>query len=66
MRLAVCRSWRLQCSVLTEELGQYLDGTTDATCTLHFGTSIDAQRRAFTCALQGYIAIDTVVFPRGV
>ena len=45
--------------------GQYLDGTTDVTRTLHFGTPTDGQRRAFTRVLQGHIAIDTAVFPNG-
>jgi hypothetical protein len=46
-------------------LGQYLDGTTDVTRTLHFGTPTPDQRRAFTRVLQGHIAIDTAVFPNG-
>ena len=46
-------------------LGQYLDGTTDVTRTLHFGTPTSDQRRAFTRVLQGHIAIDTAVFPNG-
>lgn len=46
-------------------LGQYLDGTTDVTRTLHFGTPTAEQRRAFTRVLQGHIAIDTAVFPNG-
>jgi hypothetical protein len=46
-------------------LGQYLDGTTDVTRTLHFGTPTQDQRRAFTRVLQGHIAIDTAVFPNG-
>ncbi len=45
--------------------GQYLDGTTDVTRTLHFGTPTAEQRRAFTRVLQGHIAIDTAVFPTG-
>jgi hypothetical protein len=46
-------------------LGQYLDGTTDVTRTVHFGTPTADQRRAFTRVLQGHIAIDTAVFPNG-
>jgi hypothetical protein len=46
-------------------LGQYVDGTTDVTRTLHFGTPTADQRRAFTRVLQGHIAIDTAVFPNG-
>nr|XP_031863681.1 uncharacterized protein CI109_000933 [Kwoniella shandongensis]KAA5530753.1 hypothetical protein CI109_000933 [Kwoniella shandongensis] len=44
---------------------QYLDGTTDVTRTLHFGTPTENQRRAFTRVLQGHIALDTVIFPQG-
>jgi hypothetical protein len=45
--------------------GQYLDGTTDVTRTLHFGTPTVEQRRSFTRVLQGHIAIDSAVFPNG-
>jgi len=50
---------------LCDSGGQYLDGTTDVTRTLHFGTPTAEQRRAFTRVLQGHIAIDTAVFPTG-
>ncbi|OCF44256.1 xaa-Pro aminopeptidase [Kwoniella heveanensis CBS 569] len=40
-------------------------GTTDVTRTLHFGTPIDDQKRAFTRVLQGHISLDTVIFPQG-
>jgi len=50
---------------LCDSGGQYLDGTTDVTRTLHFGTPTDEQRRAFTRVLQGHIAIDTAIFPNG-
>ncbi|KAH9166495.1 hypothetical protein EDB89DRAFT_1910634 [Lactarius sanguifluus] len=46
---------------LCDSGGQYLDGTTDVTRTLHFGTPTDEQRRAFTRVLQGYIAIYAVI-----
>ena len=42
-----------------------MDGTTDVTRTLHFGTPTNEQRRAFTRVLQGHIAIDTAIFPNG-
>jgi len=50
---------------LCDSGGQYLDGTTDVTRTLHFGTPTSEQRRCFTRVLQGHIAIDTAVFPNG-
>lgn len=50
---------------LCDSGGQYLDGTTDVTRTLHFGTPTDEEKRAFTRVLQGHISIDTAVFPIG-
>jgi len=50
---------------LCDSGGQYLDGTTEVTRTLHFGAPTAEQRRAFTRVLQGHIAIDTAVFPNG-
>ncbi|KAN0127202.1 hypothetical protein V8E53_015008 [Lactarius tabidus] len=45
--------------------GQHLDGTTDVTRTLHFGTPTDPQHRTFTRVLQWHIDIDTTIFPNG-
>ncbi|KAL4078159.1 peptidase M24, structural domain-containing protein [Scleroderma yunnanense] len=60
------------CSMITKDQiylcdsgGQYLDGTTDVTRTLHFGVPSEAEKRAFTRVLQGHIAIDTAIFPSG-
>jgi Xaa-Pro aminopeptidase len=50
---------------LCDSGGQYLDGTTDVTRTLHFGAPTDEEKRAFTRVLQGHIAIDTAIFPNG-
>ncbi|KAG2741334.1 Creatinase/aminopeptidase [Suillus brevipes Sb2] len=50
---------------LCDSGGQYLDGTTDVTRTLHFGTPTNEEKRAFTRVLQGHISIDTAVFPTG-
>jgi Xaa-Pro aminopeptidase len=41
------------------------DGTTDITRTLHFGTPTVEEKQAFTRVLQGHIAIDQVIFPKG-
>ena len=41
------------------------DGTTDITRTIHFGTPTERERRAFTRVLQGHIAVDRAVFPKG-
>ncbi|ODN75866.1 hypothetical protein L202_05855 [Cryptococcus amylolentus CBS 6039] len=50
---------------LCDSGAQYLDGTTDVTRTLHFGTPTEDQKIAFTRVLQGHISLDTVVFPEG-
>lgn len=41
------------------------DGTTDVTRTLHFGTPTAHEKRCFTRVLQGHIALDVAVFPKG-
>lgn len=56
---------------LCDSGAQFVDGTTDVTRTLHFSLSTeDAEtlkeiRTAFTKVLQGHIAIDRAVFPKG-
>jgi Xaa-Pro aminopeptidase len=50
---------------LCDSGGQYLDGTTDTTRTLHFGTPTPEQKKAYTLVLKGNIALDTAVFPKG-
>ncbi|KAF9087825.1 hypothetical protein BGX23_007835 [Mortierella sp. AD031] len=50
---------------LCDSGGQYTDGTTDITRTLHFKTPTPHQKRCFTRVLQGHIAIDSIVFPEG-
>jgi len=51
---------------LCDSGGQYFDGTTDVTRTYHFGTPSAREKRCFTRVLQGHIAIDTAIFPRGI
>ncbi|GAA5993942.1 hypothetical protein JCM5350_005074 [Sporobolomyces pararoseus] len=48
---------------LCDSGGQFFDGTTDVTRTLHFGTSTDEEKLCYTRVLQGHIAIDSLVFP---
>lgn len=48
---------------LCDSGGQYKDGTTDVTRTVHFGTPTDKQKEAFTYVLKGHIALCSVVFP---
>lgn len=50
---------------LCDSGAQFLDGTTDTTRTLHFGTPTKAQKTAYTLVLKGNIALDTAVFPKG-
>ncbi|KAG0051334.1 hypothetical protein BGZ89_003595 [Linnemannia elongata] len=50
---------------LCDSGGQYRDGTTDITRTLHFTHPTPHQKRCFTRVLQGHIAIDSIVFPEG-
>lgn len=50
---------------LCDSGAQYLDGTTDTTRTLHFGTPTDFEQKAYTLVLKGNIALDQAVFPKG-
>ncbi|QIL01752.1 aminopeptidase P family protein [Sphingomonas sinipercae] len=50
---------------LVDSGGQYVDGTTDITRTVPIGTPTDEMRDRFTRVLQGHIAIDTALFPKG-
>lgn len=49
---------------LLDSGGQYYDGTTDVTRTMHLGGTPNAhEKECFTRVLQGHIAIDTAIFP---
>ena len=50
---------------LCDSGAQYLDGTTDTTRTLHFGTPSADEKKAYTLVLKGNIALDMAVFPKG-
>ncbi|KAH0538599.1 hypothetical protein FGG08_004800 [Glutinoglossum americanum] len=50
---------------LCDSGGQYLDGTTDTTRTLHFGNPTDMERKSYTLVLKGNISLDRAVFPKG-
>lgn len=63
---------RGNCALITDESlylcdsgAQYLDGTTDVTRTMHFGTPSAYQKDCFTRVLKGQIALDKAVFPVG-
>ncbi|XP_019473650.2 xaa-Pro aminopeptidase 2 [Meleagris gallopavo] len=48
---------------LTDTGGQYLDGTTDITRTVHWGTPTSLQKEAYTRVLMGNIDLSRLVFP---
>ncbi|CAG8516624.1 9250_t:CDS:10 [Racocetra fulgida] len=50
---------------LCDSGGQYKDGTTDVTRTIHLRKPTEQEKRAFTRVLQGHIAIDRAIFPKG-
>uniref|UniRef100_A0A8C9TN22 X-prolyl aminopeptidase (aminopeptidase P) 2, membrane-bound n=1 Tax=Scleropages formosus TaxID=113540 RepID=A0A8C9TN22_SCLFO len=60
-----CRKLRVEEMYLIDSGGQYLDGTTDITRTLHWGTPTDFQKEAYTRVLMGNIEISRTVFPAG-
>uniref|UniRef100_A0A0P4VTN1 Xaa-Pro aminopeptidase 1 n=1 Tax=Scylla olivacea TaxID=85551 RepID=A0A0P4VTN1_SCYOL len=50
---------------LLDSGGQYKDGTTDVTRTLHYGTPTPMQVEAYTRVLMGAVDLATLVFPEG-
>ncbi len=50
---------------LVDSGGQYYEGTTDITRTIHLGTPGDQQKIDYTMVLKGNIALDTTKFPEG-
>lgn len=50
---------------LCDSGAQYLDGTTDTTRTLHFGTPKAEEKKAYTLVLKGNMALDMAIFPKG-
>lgn len=60
-----CSTIDAEAIYLCDSGAQYLDGTTDTTRTLHFGTPTDAEREAYTLVLKGHISLDAAVFPKG-
>ena len=51
--------------LLLDSGGQYIDGTTDVTRTIHLGTPTSYQIEMFTRVLKGNIGIDSRIFPVG-
>ena len=50
---------------LCDSQGQYMDGTTDITRTVHFGKPSAHEKACYTMVFKGHIALDTAVFPNG-
>ncbi|CAJ1053226.1 hypothetical protein EPR50_G00014820 [Xyrichtys novacula] len=50
---------------LIDSGAQYIDGTTDVTRTMHFGTPSAFEKECFTFVLKGHIAVSAAVFPNG-
>ncbi len=50
---------------LVDSGGQYLEGTTDITRTIHLGEPTEQQKIDFTMVLKGNIALSTTCFPVG-
>uniref|UniRef100_A0A3Q1I849 Xaa-Pro aminopeptidase 1 n=1 Tax=Anabas testudineus TaxID=64144 RepID=A0A3Q1I849_ANATE len=50
---------------LIDSGAQYVDGTTDVTRTVHFGTPTAFEKECFTYVLKGHIAVSAAVFPNG-
>ncbi|XP_018018253.2 xaa-Pro aminopeptidase ApepP-like [Hyalella azteca] len=50
---------------LLDSGGQYFDGTTDVTRTLHFGAPTELQKEAYTRVLMGAVDLTLLVFPKG-
>lgn len=60
-----CKKITKESMYLVDSGGQYRDGTTDVTRTVHMGEPSEWQKECFTRVLQGHIAIDSAVFPKG-
>lgn len=60
-----CASIEKEGMLLLDSGGQYINGTTDITRTVHFGTPTPEQRKHYTLVLKGNIALQTVHFPKG-
>ncbi|MCO5558378.1 hypothetical protein L7F22_011960 [Adiantum nelumboides] len=60
-----CAEMEPESIYLCDSGGQYLDGTTDVTRTVHFGKPSSHEKACYTQVLKGHIALDTAVFPTG-
>lgn len=51
---------------LLDSGGQYQDGTTDTTRTVHFGTPTEHEKEMYTRVLKGCLELERVIWPEGV
>jgi Xaa-Pro aminopeptidase len=54
-----------QAMFLIDSGGQYYEGTTDVTRTVHLGSPTEAEKEHYTMVLKGHLALRHVVFPKG-
>nr|XP_055034361.1 xaa-Pro aminopeptidase 2 isoform X1 [Misgurnus anguillicaudatus]XP_055034362.1 xaa-Pro aminopeptidase 2 isoform X1 [Misgurnus anguillicaudatus] len=59
------RKLRVDEMYLVDSGGQYLEGTTDITRTVHWGAPTEFQKEAYTRVLMGNIDISRTIFPAG-
>ncbi len=52
--------------LLVDSGGQYFEGTTDITRTMHLGVPTQAQKKHYTLVLKGHLALRHAIFPKGV
>jgi len=60
-----CSQVKKEGMLLIDSGGQYINGTTDITRTICYGTPTAEQKQAYTRVLKGMIAIDELIFPAG-
>lgn len=48
---------------LVDSGGQYWDGTTDITRTVHYGSPTDDEIDSFTRVLKGFISLNRAIYP---
>ncbi|MFK7796528.1 MAG: aminopeptidase P family protein [Aureispira sp.] len=61
-----CASIEKRGMLLLDSGGQYINGTTDITRTVHFGEPTPEQRKHYTLVLKGNIGLQMVHFPKGI
>ncbi|CAM8918820.1 unnamed protein product [Rhodiola kirilowii] len=60
-----CAELDPNCIYLCDSGAQYLDGTTDITRTVHFGSPTAHEKECYTAVLKGHISMGNARFPNG-